>query len=360
MMKNTQNTQKFVMNAGLFGAIGTLWAGTPSSISPFQYGTKTAPGNEEKQALANAGICDTNGQILPAARPVLEVLGTARAFTRMYLSGNLSPSECIVYFSPDGSAVSLMNTGSGMEIVFPAAAEVFVEMAAEGIGSSVYRSVPFDAILSHDECVVLAEMLDIQRKQVMRSIADEKEPAVAESDISDLRQICSRKGENTQWLINVIMEILSVEGISSEDRVRVAVESLVRKGYAMNNQASYRLSDVTLALARRLLIFDTALTLTSGSIGKSGVVKVAGFTCLGAGVHDLLIIDAAVDSVTLQSVSGAAVIDNVRSYLTDVRLLEKLDTPSGGTETQTRKFCPQCGTAIQPGRKFCGSCGVKL
>ena len=134
MTKNTQNTQKFVMNAGLFGAVGTLWAGTPGSISPFLYGTKTAPGTDEKAALVTAGICDANGQILPHAKPVLEVLGTARAFTRMYLSGNLPPSECIVYFSPDGSAVSLMNTGSDMEIIFPAAAAVFVEMAVQGIG----------------------------------------------------------------------------------------------------------------------------------------------------------------------------------------------------------------------------------
>jgi hypothetical protein len=356
-----KNTQKFVINAGLFGAIGTLWAGTPSRISPFQYGTKTAPGNAEKQALATAGICDAKGEILAAAKPVLDVLGSATAFTRMYLSGNLSASECIVYFAPDGSTVSLMNTGGNMEISYPAAAAMFVEIAEQGIGSSVYRSVPFSASLTHDEIITLAAMIDFQRKQALKSIAGEVDPVIATCDIPAIRASTSGKGENMQWLCNVLLDILSNEGISSEDRLQSALESLAGKGYVQKNGTSYQLSGNSLAFARRMLIFDSVLTLTSGYLGTSGSVSVAGFTCIQAGIHDLLFIDSSIDSVLFQSVSSASVLENVQNYLTEVNLLEKLGVPAPGAPVSpARKFCPSCGSPIQPGKKFCPQCGAKI
>ncbi len=358
-MKET--TQKYVINTGLFGAVGNIWAGAPTSISPFHYGKAQAPGTVEKQALAKAGICDANGQILPAVRPALDVLGTANAFTRIYLSGAQIPAECIVYFAQNRVPVSLLNVGGDMQIDFPAATETFVSMVAQGIGSSIYRSVPFNATLTHDEALALAAMIDLQRKQALRSVADEQVPVIVESDVPALRAITSRKGDNTQWLINVVLDLLSLDGIPSEDRLRSALESLVQKGFALKHASSYRLSEATLALARRMLIFDAALTLTSGYLGTSGLLNVAGFTCLQAGIHDLLVIDAGVDLVTIQSVSSASVLDSLQTYLTDAKVLENLDTPVAETAApQIRKFCPQCGTTIQPGRKFCGSCGVPL
>jgi hypothetical protein len=360
-MEMTENSQKYVIKAESFGAVGTLWAGTPSSISPFQYGKIQAPGNAEKLSLAQAGICDATGQILPAVRPILDVLGTATGFTRMYLSGGMAPTECIVYFAPGRVPVSLFNAEGNMQIGFPAAVPQFVEMAAQGIGTSVYRAVPFSATLALDESVVLAAMIDIQRKQNLKSLADEQSSSASDCDIPVLWKNISQKGDNTQWLGNVLMELLSLEGISSEDRVRTAAESLVQKGYALKQGSSYRLSEILLTLAGRMLIFDNALILTSGYLSAGGSLSIAGFTCLQAGIHDLLIIDAAADSVTFQTVSSAGVLDNVQTWFSDVQKLETLDAgQAGATVSQTRKFCPQCGAAFQPGRKFCGGCGAKL
>ena len=357
----TENSQKFVINAGLFGAVGILWAGTPSSISPFQYGKTQAPGNAEKVSLAQAGVCDTGGQILPAIRPALDVLGTATGFTRMYLSGGMAPTECVVYFAPGRVPVSLLNAEGNMQIAYPAAVPQFVEMAAQGIGTSMYRAVPFSATLAPDESVVLAAMIDIQRKQNLKSVADEQSSSAADCEIPVLWKNLSRKGDSTQWLGNVLMELLSLDGIPSEDRVRKAAGSLVQKGYARMQGSSYQLSEILLTLAGRMLIFDNALTLTSGFLSAGGSLSIAGFTCLQAGIHDLLIIDAAADSVTFQTVSSAGVLDNVQTWFSDVQKLETLDAgQTGTTASQTRKFCPQCGAAFQPGRKFCGGCGAKL
>ncbi len=354
-----EKTNEYVINADLFGAVGVLWAGNPSSISPFRYGKVQAPGTAEKQALAKAGICDASGQIAAAIRPALDVLGTANAFTRMYLSGGQPPAECIVYFAPGKIPVSLRNIGGEMQIGYPAASGAFMQMAAQAIGTSAYRSVPFDATLSHDEAVALAGMIDVQRKQALRSLADEQTPVVADIGLGALGKTTSQKGEKSQWLASVLLDIISQDRVP-EDRLLPALESLVGKGFAVRNASSYRLGDEALSLAHRMLVFDSALVLTAGHLGPGESFSVAGFTCLEAGIHDLLVIDAGVDSVHLQSVSSAGVLDSIQAYLTDVHMHEKLDAPAAeNAGQQTRKFCPQCGTAIQPGKKFCGSCGAK-
>jgi hypothetical protein len=319
-----------------------------------------APGDAEKQLLAKAGICDAAGKILPAVRPALDVLGTATGFTRMYLSGSVLPFECVVYFAPGKVPVSLLNQAGEMQIRVPAAAKQFVEMAAQTIGTSQYRSVPFNATLTPPEAIVLAGMIDIQRKATLKSVAGEQPPSAAICDLVSLWKITSKKGENTQWLANVLLDLLSIDGIASEDPVVGAVESLVRKGYALKQGSSYRLAEAPLALAGRMLLFDTALVLTSGHLGAGGSLSIAGFTCLQAGVHDLLVIDAGTDSVAIQTTAASGVLDSIQAWLTDAQKLETLDAPAGSVSSPSRRFCPQCGTAVGPDRKFCGGCGAKL
>jgi hypothetical protein len=350
-----QQTSNFVINAGLLGALGALWGRTPTSVSPFLFGTP-ALGTAEKKALVGAGFCNEQGQVVPQAQGVLDILGTATSFTRIYLSGGPNAYEYIVYFSPGGAGASLVNVHGDMQIDTPPLASMITGMAAETIGSSLYHSSPFEATLSPGEAVVLAGMIDLQRKAVLRSLAGDTGAGGVAMDIASIQASFAGNKEDNQWLANVVSGLVGTDGIQGDNAGNI-LDSLVAKGLVRSSSSSYILSDGAQFLARRMLVFDTALTLTAGHLGNEGTVTVAGFTCLQAGVHDLLVLDASGGNISMRSISSAAILDLVRTFITSASELEKLEAPPAAP---ARKYCPQCGAAVAPGRKFCGGCGAKL
>jgi hypothetical protein len=355
-----QPAPNYVIPAVLLGALGALWGRTPTRISPFQFGTAKT-GSGEKKALSAAGFCDEQGRITAQAQPVLDILGNATSFTRMYLSGGPNPYEYIVCFAPGGASASLVNIRGDMQIDTPALVPMFLTMAAETIGSSMYRSSPFEETLSPPEAVVLAGMIDLQRKAALRSLTGDVRTDGSLMDPASIQAACSGGNNDNQWLAPVILDLAGTGGIPGAEDFRKALDSLVTRGLIRRSGSSFQLNDDVQFLARRMLIFDTALTLTAGHLGNDGRVTVAGFTCLQAGVHDLIVVDVSGDTVGIKSISSFAILGLVRTFLSDASELEKLEAPAAPvTAAPARKFCAQCGTAIQPGRKFCGSCGAKI
>lgn len=356
---------EYLVNAPLLGSLGALWAGKPTIISPLLYGNVGEISDKDKAELIAAGICNTDGQIVPDILPALDVLGNATAFTRMYLSGGPAPYEFLVYFGPDGKTTSLINVQGEFRINSPAAAEIFMNMTAQTLGSSFFRNASLEADLSPDEALVLFGLVDIQRKVLLRSLADNREVRAENADVSEILLILSDKKGSNQWLGNVMKSLLDQNEPLSGDRIVAALTLLEKKVLAEKTGASWHLSDAGLHFARRMLVFDTSLLLTAGYLGESGEVSVAGFTCLQAGVHDLLFIDASTGRVDMRATSSAEVLEYVRKFLTDSSVHRNLENPSetnsvrADSKERARKFCPQCGTPIQEDLKFCNNCGYK-
>jgi hypothetical protein len=161
-------TKDFTIDAQLLGALGSLWQGTPTNISPFRYGKSTALTSEERAALAAAGISDASGMAVPDIRPALDVLGSAQAFTRMYITGGPNAYEYIVYFAEDGRSASLININGDVQINCPSIADLFIEMTTQTLGQTIYRNAATATTLNPDEAVTFAVMIDLQRKEFLR------------------------------------------------------------------------------------------------------------------------------------------------------------------------------------------------
>jgi hypothetical protein len=163
--------------------------------------------------------------------------------------------------------------------------------------------------------------------------------------------------------MSTIIRELVYEGHHPVPQILTALGSLAEKGLTVPDGSAYRLSEESAYLARRMLIIDTSLVLTAGHLGPDGIVSVGGFTCLQAGVHDLLYLDATAGTVEIQAVSSAIILDYIRALMTDPSLLKKLDGPAKSPQKNQpsgKKFCPQCGTSISEGKKFCNNCGAKI
>ena len=366
------STKDFTINAQLLGALGSLWQGTPTVVSPFRFGNTSTVGTEERTALSAAGVLDSGGQLVPEVKPALDVLGTADAFTRMYIMGGLNAYEYIVYFTADGRTASLININGDIQVNCPSIADLFISMASQALGSSLYRNATVEASLAPNEALIFFAMIDLQRRAYLQSLARSQESTPVSVELPSVEAVLSDPDKSYQWLNNVIRELVAEENAPAP-QVPAALASLADKGLVLRTGSTYRLSDDAVFLARRMLVIDTTVVLTSGQIAADGVVSIAGFTCLQAGVHDLLYFDTSAGTVEIQAISSAAVLEFIRIFMTDPEALKKLVVPSTQKKSHAagiqspaapaaniHRHCTQCGAEVADRKKFCGKCGAKV
>jgi hypothetical protein len=355
-------TIQFTLKPELLGALGNLAREPLSTISPLNYGKGAAATPDQVRELAALGVCDSSGAILPANRAAVSCLARADAFTRIYLSTRSNITEYISYFGPDGLITGITND-AGMQIVTsPSQGDAILEGIRQIIGDSVYRSVPFNANLTPQETLVLAALIDLQRKEMLVKTAEGKAAEKIAGTPAAVAAMLARPAGNLQWFSSIFADLFPKK-IPGSGQIPALLNELAAKGHVVASGSAYTLPDETVILCRGHLLPTTVLTLTSGHVDSSGKVTIAGFSCFISGIHDFLSVDANGEKVELEATSGAGILEYLHVFLTDRTVLEKI-VPSiqqvnpltGGA----RRFCPACGTQLREGLKFCGNCGAKI
>jgi len=307
---------EIVVKPQMLGAIGRSWDGPLSPMSPLLY-DKEAKAVPDKKALSDAGICDKNGAILPSVRPAIEVLATAKALTRIYLTkspGNIF--EYIVFNSADGGSASMMNESGDQRINFPAVnQEVFVGLG-QMLGTSVIRNCEFAADLTAGESLVLSALIDSQRRTYLKAIADDQEQGPVSLTKDKIATIVSTTEEDLQWFVSIFKKMLDIHGTFMAEVVPAALDGLISKGHVKKEGGFYSLSDTLLHLSRRMVLIERYMTVTSVKLGEDNELALAGFTCLQSGINDILMIDAGKGKARLETMSSARLLDYLGVFMT--------------------------------------------
>jgi hypothetical protein len=356
-------TIQFTLKPELLGALGNLAREPLSTISPLNYGKGEAATPDQVRELAALGVCDSAGAILPANRAAVSCLARADAFTRIYLSTRTNVMEYIAYFGPDGTITGITND-AGMQIVTcPSQGDAILEGIRQVIGDSVYRSVPFSANLTPQETLVLAALIDLQRKEMLSKAAEGRPAEKIAGTPPAIAAMLARPSGNLQWFSSSFADLFPKK-IPDEGEIPALLNTLALKGHVVASGPAYTLPDETVILCRGHLLPTTVLTLTSGHADAGGKVTIAGFSCFISGIHDFLSVDANGERVELETASGAGIFEYLHVFLTDRTVLEKIrpsaqqnGKPAAGP---VKRFCSSCGSPIRDGLKFCGNCGAKI
>jgi hypothetical protein len=300
---------ELVVKPVLLRSIGQAWNGPLSQISPLLY-EKEGQAPVDKRALLEASICDKEGKIQDIVRPAIEVLATAKAFTRIYLTkspGNIF--EYLVYMAQDGRTASIINDTGVLRINFPASNdEVFVGIG-QLVGSSVLRNCEFSTDLTAGEALVFSAMMDLQRKAFLRALSDDKEQVPVQIDIDKIASLVSEGETDLQRFVSILKEMLAIHGTFLPEVVVGALEGLMAKGLAKREGKTCSLVGPALQLSRRFLLLERYLTVTAARLDDANKLEVASFTCLQSGINDILMIDAGEGTARLETLSSARLLD---------------------------------------------------
>jgi hypothetical protein len=306
---------EIVLGPQMLHWIGRSWNGPLSSMSPLlnEIKGKTAP---DKKALFDAGICDQDGNILDKLRPAISVLANPRGFTRIYFT--TSPGkifEYICYVAQDGKNASAVNEAGDLRINYPAMNDAMMYGIRQKLGSSEIRNCAFEADLTAAETVVLAAMMDLQRKAFLRAIADEKEQVLITVEIEKIAPMITQGEKDYQWLVNIFKEMLDIRGTFMPEIVPGSIDGLVSKGLVKKDGKTVSLNGPALLLSRRMLVLERYLTATSGIFTDDKKISLSGFTCLQSGINDLLIIDAYDGKAHLETVTSETLVKYLAYFL---------------------------------------------
>ncbi len=355
----------FAIKPELLATLGKISGLTLSPVSPFRYGTETDVASGIAQ-LAAIGICDAKGIITADKKDAVSLLASADAFTRVYLTTPQRVIEYIAYFAPDGKIAGVTNDEGVQLITFPAPNDAMLELIRQTIGFSLYRSSSFSAQMNRAETLVLAAMIDLERKEMLRKFADSKVAERIAVSATEVLEMLRVQPGNIQWFSSAFVDLFSPERIPKSGDMAGIFQSLCTKGLITGPGKTFSLSDEGLLLARHHLMPSMYLTLTSGKGQPSGKTNVAGFSCIISGIHDLLYIDYHDDEIELQAVASAEIHEYLSAFLTNPAVLSGLTdfsaqkAPAPVHAAAGKKFCPQCGASLKPGLKFCSSCGAKI
>lgn len=341
----------------LLPALGYAWKGPLTTISPLHH-----PDNPEMEKfipiLKKEKLVGADGKLIGNAQSIVEQLARAQTFTRVYLTSRFGLLEYLMYFMPDGSWVSMTQVGKYVQIESPGKIDDIVEGVRQQIGDSVFTSASLHASLPPMEALALAALWDLQRKAQLTVIVDEQEAEPSGWSIGQITEQAGKNDQKYQWMTNVVRKWIDYDGIPTAEEMKQAAEALVAKKYYTNQAGSYVLAGDALDISGNMLLFDKVVTLTSGIEGPDGQVAIVGFSCIQAGVHDLLMIDFQDGKLELDSVSAAEVIEYTDAFMRGPQELLKGIVPEPVARKEQGLTCSKCGSPLPPGKKFCGNCGT--
>lgn len=314
----------FTLAPEYFSALGDLLHAGISSVSPYAGLDVSEARQVTREVMIAAGIMDASGNIFPAVRKVLDLLARTEAFTRVYLSDNADLFEQTIYRDPDGGdPVSLTTVQDGLRVRYPAAVDELLEALRQNIGETVIRNIDFQAEIARDEAVVLGAIVDIYRKRVLASYASDAELDMSPITPDAILRMIKDTPPSPQWLSAIVGGIFRDAPAVDGAGVQGALDKLSASGYAAKKAGGFVGSEDVQWMAGRLLILDRALHMESGAATPGGVVYI-GFSCLQAGVHDLLYLERNRDYLALEGMSSAGVIDLAEQFLSRPEALKDM------------------------------------
>ncbi len=380
------------LDSKILKTLGNMVSVEQSKISPFNKGGDIDLTASEKEALNKSGVLDNAGKMVDNVYSSIEALATANAFGRVQFTSGLELFEYISYFSPKQSnAVSITNSKDGLILRDPAPTEEIIDGLKQYTGESLVKKCELNIEISAEEALALAGIIDLSRKSFLSAIANGKELMLETYNIDAIYQSIAKGKEDTQWLAYVIKRVTGISEITTE-MIEKALKSLSTSELVIGDNKGYKAGEKASTLANAILIINQLLTLDAGREADNGEVVKVGFTCLQAGLHEILSIDANGDQIRLEMISSAEMIEYVTHFMMDAdalkEVVEQVETErttssvsSASNEICTNcqnilkdeaKFCPSCGTpvlkpnckicgtALIPDSKFCGNCGTAV
>lgn len=277
---------------------------------------------QDREALAGRGILDSKGVLNPVYYPALRELAAASAYCRVRYSAGTAVIERSTYFGP-GGIVSIDNTPDGLLIEYPAGSERYLEGLTQFTGASSLMNSELSVEMDYEPALVLATIIDMRRRDVLRSYADAAGGFVPRPyHLEDILQALTSATDNPRWLGTVVRRMKADAQADASGALPSLPRSAVEAALAtllpdvVASGSGWDLAGDAAAFASSFLVVDGIMHVQTGAEGSRGDFHAAECVFMQAGLHDIVCVDGGGGKVSIETISGARLQEFVRKFLT--------------------------------------------
>lgn len=361
------NLQKICIPTNLLGDIAARMS-PPGRISPL-WPFCQEKGDELRPLPGDVpGVTNANGELTAEAAAILGSVIEVMGFVRIIISVKEKFAEKLIYFPANGIPVLLSPGQKTFNFTAPAPIGDILAGLAEQIGISTESIGDFAVELSAAEALVLAAVIDLERRHVLSELAAGKMPEPIAVEAVAVEKVLSATTESGQWLVPLIANLV---GKAEMESVETVFDALVKTGFLVDNGSRYLPADALWKIAERLPLTDRVCAVSAGREAKDAVI-LTGFTCIIGGAANFLYIETADGRVRFKTPSAREVLAEIEYLLTTPDALQPLadavpvePPPVKPLQTAINNeaaapagiVCKNCGALISPNSSFCQQCG---
>jgi hypothetical protein len=280
---------------------------------------------DDISCLNDLGITDKEGQLVENVQSAMDILANPYTVLKVNFTGGAGTYvHTVSYDKTLENYVSLTSTPDIVSIEDEANPVTILKTLEEFIGNNSLKSAEVSIKLSINEALVVAAMIDMEKKYILRAFVDELPFNHNSYNATLIWRMINSTSSNIQWLVYIINSITGDTFNISQKQVQEALDQLMNKGAVIKGGLLYQLSNELSILSNRMIIVDNILSIQISKKAEDSHVISTGFTCVQSGVHDLLFLDYNGTDIIFESISSADLMERISQMLNCKEYFEKL------------------------------------
>jgi hypothetical protein len=337
-------------------------------LYPFPQEDKSPDGRIEAM-LAKGNFLTQDGKLSEDAKHVFSVIADSQktAKLRFLVEGDLLDYQ--VFFSQDNQkTVSLKRGEKGFTLNAPSPSGEIIDLIADFSGMGNFGTIPAKWLLSNVESIVLSAVIDILRRRIMLSFANDEENFEAIIAKAKVSEVVNKEQLNANWLIWAVRSFIPEQISVSGAEIDSALAALAEKNLIKVEGENIVPEGLVVFTARKLLHLNCLYLVDTFNLRGKEAPEKARFSVIQNGVRELLLLDTDGKSIAWQGISGKALISLL--YQNMELINSEADAKKSSAPKKAKKKpapakavrtdCPSCGKPLKKNAKFCSKCGKTL
>ncbi|HOB19912.1 MAG TPA: hypothetical protein PK830_01840 [Candidatus Atribacteria bacterium] len=314
---------KFTVNKTLFEGLAQYFD-EKNSISPFALQPDKNLSSEEIDYLKETGILGNDGSIVRSLHDMLTVVAKPAAAVNLLLTGGAGLYKHSLYYDATYTkCIYATYMTDDIVVTDEESPDSLMDTIAKFIGKSNLKSLDFNHDFDIEEALVIAAIIDLERKLCLRALIDEIPYDQNLYGYNKIWRTINSTSSSIQWFVHIINQVIGEYTNLSYKQVQDALERLVPLGLLSQKNGLYQLSDELVFLANRMLINDNIVSVSALKQWGNGIIS-SGFTSVQAGIHDILYLDYNGDTIKFKTMSSDELLESIDFFINNKEYFSKL------------------------------------